>query len=503
MLLLLAMQAWGIRKMEAFILALIATIGACFIVEIFLSKPSWGGIAGGFVPTPLSSAGGDKSSLYIAIGILGATVMPHNLYLHSALVQSRRVERTREGIAQACRYNLIDSAVALNGAFFVNAAILIVAAATFWSRGQEVGRDRRRPPPARPPARRLGAAGVRDRAAGGGPKLHHHRHAGRADHDGGVPALPHPAVGAAAHHPARSRSSRRSWSSSSPATDGPDQLLILSQVILSLQLPFAVIPLVKFTGSRSKMGQFASRRGWAVVAWLVAAVIVYLNAQLAIGQIGDWAEAAGPYAWAVYATALPLAAGLGLLLMWMTFRPEQGPSAVGAASAEAVATAAMARSQQFRRIGVALDASDTDAAMLAEAVALARGHRAELVLMHVVEGVGGQWYGQQADDAEHRHDEQYLHDLADRMRGPLRADGVPDVRAVLGFGVVARELVRLAKKEGVDLIVAGGHGHRGLSDLLKGETLSRLRHGVAFPILTVKGGRAKVAGAFPGVPPEG
>src|SRR3982751_2162314 len=136
--LLLAMQRWGIRKMEIFIVSLVAMIGACFIVEIFLCQPSVGGIARGFIPGPLSSGGGDESMLYIAIGIIGATVMPHNLYLHSALVQSRRVNRSRSSIAQACKYNLIDSAIALNAAFFVNAAILIVAAATFFSHGIKV-----------------------------------------------------------------------------------------------------------------------------------------------------------------------------------------------------------------------------------------------------------------------------------------------------------------------------------------------------------------------------
>jgi manganese transport protein len=124
-LVLLMMQRFGVRKLEAFIVALISTIGVCFIIEIFLCNPSLPGIASGFIPRPL---GGE--ALYIAIGILGATVMPHNLYLHSSLVQSRDVHRSRDGVAQACRFNLIDSAIALNGAFFVNAAILIVAAAS-------------------------------------------------------------------------------------------------------------------------------------------------------------------------------------------------------------------------------------------------------------------------------------------------------------------------------------------------------------------------------------
>ena len=262
-----------------------------------------------------------------------------------------------------------------------------------------------------------------------------------------------------------------------------------------------MIPLVKFTGSREKMGPFATPRGWLIVAWLVAAVIAGLNAYLVFGQILGWAEAAGGHGWVVYATVGPVAGGLALLLLWMTFRREGAESRTRAASAEVVASAALSNSQQFRRIGVALDASDTDAAMLAEAVALARVHRAELVLMHVVEGVGGQWYGHQADDAEFRHDEQYLQSLADHLRAALHAEGVPDVRALLGFGPVAPELVRLARKEQVDLMVAGGHGHRGLTDLLKGQTIDTLRHGVKVPVLAVKGAKPWVAGAFPAAPP--
>ena len=122
--LLLAIQRFGIRKMEGFILVLVATVGACFILEVVLAKPEFGELARGFVPQLPST-----QALYIAIGILGATVMPHNLYLHSALVQTRQVPHTPEGKRTAARYNLIDSAVALNCAFFVNAAILVLAAA--------------------------------------------------------------------------------------------------------------------------------------------------------------------------------------------------------------------------------------------------------------------------------------------------------------------------------------------------------------------------------------
>ena len=132
-MLLLVIQRFGIRKMEAMIVALISVIGVCFIIEIFLSDPKWGQVAGGLAPRPLTA-----DELYVAIGILGATVMPHNLYLHSSLVQSRDVARSREGVLQACKFNLIDSVVALSGAMMVNGAILITAAAAFWASGHPV-----------------------------------------------------------------------------------------------------------------------------------------------------------------------------------------------------------------------------------------------------------------------------------------------------------------------------------------------------------------------------
>ncbi len=125
-ILLMFLLSFGIRKMEAFILALIATIGVCFAFEMIISKPDFIAIGSGFIPSMLNG-----NELYVALGIIGATVMPHNLYLHSALVQSRNVKRTQKGLKDANKFNLIDSIVALNSAFFVNAAILILAAAVF------------------------------------------------------------------------------------------------------------------------------------------------------------------------------------------------------------------------------------------------------------------------------------------------------------------------------------------------------------------------------------
>ena len=127
--LLLAIQRLGMRKMEAFILSLISVIAGGFMINLFLAKPDWGPAAAGLIPSL------PAGSLYIALGIIGATVMPHNLYLHSSLVQTRRVSRIVDSKAEACRYNLLDSAIALNAAFFVNTAILVLAAAVFHRHG--------------------------------------------------------------------------------------------------------------------------------------------------------------------------------------------------------------------------------------------------------------------------------------------------------------------------------------------------------------------------------
>ncbi|GAB4385697.1 MAG: Nramp family divalent metal transporter [Phycisphaerales bacterium] len=479
-LILLGLQRLGIRKMEAFILALVATIGLCFIVEIFLSKPSWTGVASGLVPGPLS-----HEELYIAIGMLGATVMPHNLYLHSSLAQTRNVARNQRSIAQACRYNLIDSAVALNAAFFVNAAILILAAATFWRHGIEVTEldqahqllegilGTKVAPIAF--ALALLCAGQSSTLTG--------TLAGQITMEGFLrfrmrPWLRRLITRSIAIVPAMIVISIM-------GNSGSYRLLILSQVILSLQLPFAVVPLIKFTSSREKMGPFANRPWVRVLAWLIASVIIALNVMLVVGEIVVWAEAAGRWRWLVLGGCTPPAAALGALLVWMICRSERAGHPEPTVSAEDVAARALASAHRFRRVGVALEAKPTDTRMLAEAIAVASVHGAELVIVHVVEGVGGQWYGQQTGDTESREDEVYMADLVQHLRRQLADSPIPEIRAVLGYGHVARELVRITRQEALDILVVGGHGHRGIADILHGQTIPGVRHGAGVPVLAV------------------
>ncbi len=483
-LILLGLQRFGIRKMEAFILGLVFTIGLCFVVEMFLAKPSISGIASGFVPGPLR---GDQ--LYIAIGILGATVMPHNLYLHSSLVQTRSVERTREGIARACRFNLIDTVVALNAAFFVNGAILVLAAAVFWQHGIVVNELQQ--------AHGLlnDLLGTKIAPIAFGLAL---LCAGQSSTLTGTLAGQITMTGFL-------RFRMRAWLrrlttriiAIVPAVaviavmgdTGSYRLLILSQVILSLQLPFAVVPLIRFTSSRRKMGPFANKPWLRVSAWTIAGVIIVLNVLLVVQEVTAWTEAAGRYGWLVVLVSAPTGIGLLGLLVWMIFRREEKDRDATTVRAGDVLQRAGVASPTIRRVGVALEARDSDAGMLAGAIDLAETHGAELVLIHIVEGVGGQWYGQQTGDLEAREDERYLLDLAERLRATERPDGTPRlerVRPVLGYGDVARELVRIVDDESIDVLVVGGHGHRGLADVLHGQTIPGVRHGIQIPIFAIK-----------------
>src|SRR4051794_26423663 len=279
---LLGLQRWGMRTMEAVVLALVMTIGGCFLIQIFMARPDAVAMLHGLRPELL---GGGK--LFVAIGILGATVMPHNLYLHSALVQTRRIGKDEASQATACRYNLFDTTLALNAAFFVNAAILILSAAVFHRRGLEVAsiEEAYKLLPAF-----LGSAapilfGVALLCAGQSSTLTGTL-AGQIVMEGYLHMRIAPWL----------RRLITRLIALTPAVlviyltgeGGTQNLLVLSQVILSLQLSFAVIPLIHFTSSRRNMGTFATPPWAQAFAWLTAAIIVTLNGKLVFSQAGDW-----------------------------------------------------------------------------------------------------------------------------------------------------------------------------------------------------------------------
>ncbi|MGG0185256.1 Nramp family divalent metal transporter [Bacillus rhizoplanae] len=278
-MLVLLLQNKGFRYIESIVIALIITIGLCFAVEMFLSKPDIVGILGGFVPS--AEIIKNPEMLYIAIGILGATVMPHNLYLHSSIVQTRQYEQTSLGKRSAIRYATIDSTVALLFALFINAAILILSSATFHQAGMtevaEIGDAYNLLTPILGTTMGSILFGVALLAAGQNSTLTGTL-AGQIVMEGFLnirlkPWLRRLITRLLAIIPAVIVTAIYGES-------GTAQLLILSQVILSFQLSFAVIPLIKFTSDKEKMGEFVNKRWLSTLAWFVAIVIALLNVYL-------------------------------------------------------------------------------------------------------------------------------------------------------------------------------------------------------------------------------
>ena len=312
-MLIIALQHYGVRKLEALVAALVVTIGACMATEMFLARPLWGAVAAGFVPRL------DAASLLVAIGILGATVMPHNLYLHSSLVQTRRIERHPAAQREAIRYNMVDTVLALTIAFFINASILALSASTFFEHGIVVSELRQAHELLTPAlgttlastlfAIALLAAGQSSAITG--------TLAGQVVMEGFVRLRMSPikrrlltralaivpAVAVLVH----------------AGEDGVLQLLVLSQVVLSLQLPFAILPLIRFTNTTSIMGSFTSPKWLRGLAYSAAILIISLNVWLvlqALGPTGALASA-GAIRWVFALVGL----FCGVLLVWITFSP--------------------------------------------------------------------------------------------------------------------------------------------------------------------------------------
>ncbi|HEY4132237.1 MAG TPA: Nramp family divalent metal transporter [Gemmatimonadaceae bacterium] len=285
-LILLALQNRGVRVLEALVITLIATVGLCFLFEMILAKPNMVDVLHGFVPT--TSIISDREMLYLAIGILGATVMPHNLYLHSSIVQTRKYEESADGKREAVRFAFFDSTIALSFAFFVNAAILVIAAATFHTSGHADIAEIQDAHRLLTPLLGAGASTMFALAllASGQNSTLTGTLAGQIVMEGFLnirirPWLRRLITRAIAIVPAAIVAILYGES-------GTAKLLILSQVILSLQLSFAVFPLVSFTSSREKMGRFANPTWLKLSAWLVAIVIAGLNAWLMFQTIKDW-----------------------------------------------------------------------------------------------------------------------------------------------------------------------------------------------------------------------
>jgi len=481
-LILLALTQFGIRKLEAVVLSLVTTIGLAFVVEMFLAKPAFVPLMHGFIPgLP------DSAALYFAIGIIGATVMPHNLYLHSALVQTRNFG-PKNGVRRALFWNNLDSAVALNIAFFINVAILVMGAAVFHKAGHldvaEIQDAYHLLEPLlgvaiAPIVFAIGllAAGQSSTITG--------TLAGQIVMEGYLDIRIRPWL--------RRMITRILAVLPAVATivffgeKETGKLLVLSQVVLSLQLPFAMIPLIHFVADKRRMGAFAIGPWLKAGSWLVAIVIVGLNVELVRETVVEWIASAGAHGFWIKMLLFPLLSAIGLLLAWISLEPwltrlaqRRAVSAgeIHPAVLQPVIAAPVA--QPLRKVALALDFSGNDVCLIEAALTFLLPARPPLALLHVVESASARAFGRKAADLESDNDQSEL----DAFAESLRRLGY-QVETALGAGDPAPELARLANELEADLVILGGHGHRGLMDMIYGTTVEGLRHRTRANVLVI------------------
>jgi manganese transport protein len=473
--LLLFLLNKGIRKLEAFIISLIALIGISFIFELIFSQPDAAGIISGLKPYIAND-----EALYIAIGIIGATVMPHNLYLHSSLVQTRSFKRTEPQIRRAIKYNVIDSAVALNLALFVNAAILILSASTFFSAGKHDVTDILDAHKLLAPmlgtalapllfAIALIAAGQSSTVTG--------TLAGQVVMEGYLNLRLPPWI----------RRLLTRLLAIIPAffciyimgDQATGQLLILSQVILSMQLGFAIIPLIHFVSDKKKMGEFVIPVWQKILSWIAALLIIGLNIKLVYNEItqlfnGEHSMVAG----FVVVPVCILCIGV-LLYILLT------PFIIKLAGFEYTGIhdhfkpLVFDKSFPLKRIAVTVDFGTSDNKAINKAMELANSNTT-LILIHVLESAGAVIYGEDAFDHEREEDFQKLLLYQKQLEG----NGIKtEIR--LGFGDPKHEIPRLINTNACDTAVMGKHGHKTLKDILLGTTIESVRHNIKVPLVLV------------------
>jgi len=477
-LLLLILQSYGMRKIEAFIFALVVIIGLSFFIEMIWAKPVLGDLAKGFIPSLPSD-----EALYIAIGIIGATVMPHNLYLHSSLVQTRRLDGSERGIWSAIKYNLIDSSIALNAAFFVNSAILILAASTFFRAGMyEVSDIQDAYKFLAPLAGTQWASllfGVALVAAGQSSTITGTL-AGQVVMEGYLNLRIAPWL----------RRLITRLIAITPAyfviiyygEEKTGTLLVLSQVILSLQLGFAIIPLIHFTSDKEKMGVFVIKNWMKVCAWAIAAIIITLNVKLVFQEIVHWLSISGEHRWIIWVLVIPFCLAIGSLLLYIAFKPlldqrRQDKYMIPHSSA---ANLGQLERPEYKRIAITIDFSSVDRKTIQSAL-VQGGRGASYILLHIVETAGAMWYGSEIADREADEDAIGLKNYSEQ----LQAQGYL-VETQVGYGNPRRTIPEIVNDFDADLLVMGAHGHNWAKDLIFGTTVDVVRHRVKIPVLIVR-----------------
>ena len=470
---LLYLQKMGMRRMESFIIALIAIIFVAFVIQLFMAKPDMANVLTGILPSLP-----DNKALYIAIGIIGATVMPHNLYLHSALVQTRKIGTDNLSIKKALKYFNVDNAIALNLALFVNAAILILAGSVFYNHHIVVTSIEDTHQLLAPMlgtklapilfAIALIAAGQSSTVTG--------TLAGQIIMEGYLQLRINPWL-------------RRLMTRAIAIVptlivlivfgeNKVDELLIFSKVILIMQLAFAVIPLIIFVSDKNKMGNFAIKKPLLFASIAIAGLIIALNFKLI-------EESASAYIHTSTNTLLITLVIIGLLffvsLLIATIvlpfvNKNKSISRIHLSNNKVIEVTLPV----YSTIALALDFSEMDNIVLAHALNQGNANT-NYVLIHIVESAPAKILGSQVADSETNTDLEQLEVYVKFIQSKgFKAN------AFLGYRNREKEIARITSENNANILILGAHGHKGFLDWLYGETINEVRHLVKIPVLVVK-----------------
>lgn len=473
-ILVLYLMNYGIKRIEAFIISLVAIISVCFLFEMIFAHPHMGEVVKGFIPSLPNN-----TALYLAIGIIGATVMPHNLYLHSSLVQTRKYGTKTADIKQAIRFNIFDSVIALNFAFLVNAAILILAGAAFYSQGyfniSEIQDAHKMLEPLIGSklapilfAIALIAAGQSSTITG--------TLAGQVVMEGYLNLRIQPWI----------RRLLTRLIAITPAIltiyflgeGATGNLLVLSQVILSLQLGFAIIPLLHFVSDKSKMKEFTISLVAKIGGWISAIIIVGLNAKLVYETLYEWfskGELGVIHYLVLFLTSMAALLFVYVLIQPLVHKYEKQRNLMH----NALPQIEFRSKAVYKKIAVTVDFSQTDNIAISHALSHG-GKEGEYLLLHIVESAGAIVESDLIEDAESKIDQAHL----DSYQEKLTKEGY-NISTKLGFGDPKKSIPAIVNQYQPDLLVMGAHGHRALKDILFGTTLDSVRHKVKVPVLIV------------------
>ncbi len=463
----------GIRKLEAFIISLVAIIGVSFFIQLCIAQPNIVDLSKGLIPGIAN-----QDALYIAIGIIGATVMPHNLYLHSSLVQTRKFDNTIIEIKKAIKYNIIDSAIALNLALFVNAAILIIAATTFFNTGVEVTQIQDAHKMMAPMlgstlapllfAIALIAAGQSSTITG--------TLAGQIIMEGYLNLRLQPWI----------RRLLTRLIAIIPAfltiyflgESKTGDLLVLSQVILSLQLGFAIIPLIHFVSDKKRMGEFTIPLWQKIASWVSVTIIVGLNCNLLWEKVNAWLLLSN-YSTLIWFTVVPFMLFCLGMLFYILFEPLLSKNKKDKQHNfhGELHKIKFEELIPYTLIAIAVDFSMSDNKAINKAIQLG-GKTAAYKLIHVLESTNAVVYGKDTDDYERKVDKSNLISYQTQ----LLEQGY-NCSFELGFGNPQNVIPKLITN--CNLLVMGTHGHKTIKDILFGTTVEGVRHKITIPLVLV------------------